>query len=66
MNLLVGLCDVHIQLYCGLALFLLQFIFLVSKYVIFTLKQRKMKLKQRLKLIQVAFIDRFLIFVNWD
>ena len=31
-----------------------------------TLKQRKMKLKQRLKLIQVAFIDRFLIFVNWD
>lgn len=43
MNLLVGLCDVHIQLYCGLALFLLQFIFLVSKYVIFTLKQRKTK-----------------------
>ena len=43
MNLFVGLNEVHIQLYCDLALFLLQFIFLVSKYVIFTLKQIKTK-----------------------
>ena len=53
MNLLVGLCDVHkYTVVLWFSFILVAIYFLVSKYVIFTLKQRKTKyviftLKQR-------------------